>query len=1069
MKAQISRLSHPSAPQDAPERSALLHVQGGLITDDTLNTAALSAQKRLEGLGDATFASGAPAQGGCVAPELPALVPGRVIAEGVEAAVFPLPEKADMDWEDKPPDLLTLQRDLRGVRVPTDGRYVIYADVWHRVISPLENPALLDAALHGAESSFETRPIAQLKLLRANNAGGPDFLSDLKKGTGEISAELRSETVSLTTCDPCATEINLEKRLGNGLLRLEVIWVEGDPTNPDRFALAWSSENAALEARADSLPDGFEGPGFVYEHWSPDTEAAKGLRSAGASRVVPDFRDAVNKSHPNPFVRRWDGFAVCTLTSVEDIQGTAAAEIKDGVFTANIGPAKVNLDLVEKTVLAGDYWLIEQREAGDPAEDGGPDGRLAIRSKTPLGIVHHYAPLFRLHDKDIVPLSVTERQRCAVPTLNALPADAVRFDNSCPRLFGSPGEDGAETVQEALDKLCTLNADQIRFDATCDDDTFGAATNVAEALNALCGVKQPEEQRWRADLYDWGVLCGLKVTLMSDGNIAVTKGRFMDWEGQFGDVSQERAAKWRAVDKWDDNATPGRRDLVLGLQWSGTEDSLHLVVGRQATFADGAYLALHDAMAACRDSEKGDLFANAMAKLEEDLRTMANGVLGFALSGAKFVQSGGMNKSEFETFDAARDEMVQSYRDGLTEETLKRLNEELVTLREQINPEAFSDDRQREKFLELATEQMGALLRAGQDDTGCKCDALLLDCAPRPAKALRIPLAYIEAAGSVANPALTEVCMMRARKQALTPRAMAYYLRGRIEQEKYDIWGGKDYTDVTNELAHMCCWGAQQDSDDITILPGTVPWVLNPDDIVLGRGAEQPGRYFHLLDQSQEQATEILHGNGISIAEVINLKGGGLPALVSFMKGAGAAIDISARLTNRELVSAGDSVALLMNGDVAAGYIVVAKGEGQYLFSPDLIAELGGSATLLPKTALPAATPAPTQEVEDLRAQVSGLNAQLHGLQRLLGSLQDEMASVRISARESEPLDKIESDVTLKPEVVGQLKAMGVSTVRDLRLLPDATRSDILSQGLVEPDVLDLLISGANSHVIKHR
>ena len=395
---------------------------------------------------------------------------------------------------------------------------IVYADVWERAVFALEDPYLADAGLHGAETAFRTRTMVQLKA--APLAASPDIeagTGDFPRiGTAELAVAPTDPDAIVDECDPCAGVVQLEQVVANALWRLEIVAVEGTPTAPDRIALAWSIENAAAIAPADVSHEDFERAGKVYEFFSPTTESYSGVfadsTDAKPSAFVDDLATAPDPPTDHdgsdwPFVRRWDGHAVIAGGAVESQLGAGyTIAVAGNAVTLTLDTFTATLDLAGKVVMAGDYWLVELRRFA--AEDE----RIRLVSATPVGIEHHYCVLFRTNAAGTA-LSPTdaERRKLSFPTLADLPADHVGFVNNCPKLY-----DDAENVQEALDNLCAIAAEDIAFDPDTCPVLYNGATNVQDALANLCKVDFSFDRVLRL-LMDWGVVCGLIPKLPNQG------------------------------------------------------------------------------------------------------------------------------------------------------------------------------------------------------------------------------------------------------------------------------------------------------------------------------------------------------------------------------------------------------------------------------------------------------------------------------------------------------------------------------------------------------------------------
>ena len=515
MKGEISRYSH----RPDQRYSGVFWQMGRMLTDaDEIELREIIAGA-VAGLGDDTVSSGAPAEGGVVevsaAGAAVALRPGIVYADGL---------RGEVQGSTGDPlgalDLYANQVDFPNAPATT-GDVVYYVDVWERTVTAIEDQGLLDAGLHGADTSFRSQLMAQIKW--CPDADPPFFetAANPQKGNALLTAELRAAVTAPDPCDPCAEELELEARVGNYLFRLEVHDVVGPADNPDSVVLKWSAENGAEHHRNGQEPADFQTGKHIYEFYSD--EAEKHLGAHGSTGFTPTRRaldDDYPASPPDPadwpFVRRWDGFCALSRSGADltlsladgnligedegvpltTAPGLGHVEMAAGVLTLELTSLKLTLDTAGKSMLAGDYWLVEVRERAP--HDETIDQRVRVVTNEPLGIVHHYTRLVAADaDGTIAPLSDAERRALSFPPLTDIPASHVSFDNTCPDLYGP-----AQNVQEALAALC----------------------------DADLGRLLREHNR---HLHGWGVVCGLKVVCAGSDTpkVAVTPGFMLDQAG----------------------------------------------------------------------------------------------------------------------------------------------------------------------------------------------------------------------------------------------------------------------------------------------------------------------------------------------------------------------------------------------------------------------------------------------------------------------------------------------------------------------------------------------------------
>ncbi len=523
MKGEISRYSH------RPDKrySGVFWQMGRMLTDADEIELREIVNDGLVDLGLDAVESGAPVEGGVVELDADgqpvALRPGIVYADGVRGEV-----RASTDVPLGPLDLYENQIDFPNPP-PTSGEVVAYVDLWERTVTAVEDRNLLDAGLHGADTSFRTQQMAQLKWCPDDDEPFFESAANPQKGNALLAAELRASVTVPDPCDPCAEELEVDARVGNYLFRLEVHDVTGPADNPDTVILKWSAENGAEHYHSGQEPSDFKTGKHVYEFFSRESESHVGAHGApGFTPTRRPLNDAYPASAPDtsdwPYVRRWDGTIAlrCSgstlaldldgdgnpIGSDEGVPLTTAAglghvEMAAGVLTLELTSLMLTLDTAGKSFLAGDYWLVEVRERAP--HDETTDQRVSVVTEEPLGIVHHYTRLVAIDGDGVFrPLSDSQSRALSFPPLTDIPATHVSFDNNCPDLYGP-----AENVQEALDALC--------------DADFGKLIR--------------EHNRY---LHGWGVICGLKVVCegTQTSKIAITPGCFLDQAGYQVDLTQ---------------------------------------------------------------------------------------------------------------------------------------------------------------------------------------------------------------------------------------------------------------------------------------------------------------------------------------------------------------------------------------------------------------------------------------------------------------------------------------------------------------------------------------------------
>ncbi|WP_374569199.1 DUF6519 domain-containing protein [Ideonella sp.] len=469
MKTQISRDTFDSAKR----YSGVYLQQGRMIVDADVNEAADITKTRLDAaLGD-VVASGAPRVGALsVVRNGSQLVinPGRLYVDGVPARL------------DAPGQLaLTAQPDYRNPPAFALGYLKVYADVWERPVSALEDSALQDAGLHGADTATRTRTMLQVKWCEGGlNPLDPAINPTL--GDSTLTLKLISTLGEPDDCDPCADEVSVDERIGNYLFRVEVheVFVTGGQTH---LVLKWSRDNGAEAYPWNAYPADFDQGGWIWEWFDSDTENLAGQHFPPAERrrrgkLQHDFSRPVSPA-PNAFVRQWDGFAEINLNTQTLVAGQCwdrGTELSTALDASSHGYVYfdnaadlvlMRLDLMElklvyrsggalRHFLAGDYWQVAVREAVDKSGD-------IVLGKTapelPRGVRHHYLLLAETDNLgNVQPFTDARRRQMGFPPLTDLRAVDVGFTDHCSGLYG-----GAQNVQAALDALCGLGAEDVGY------------------------------------------------------------------------------------------------------------------------------------------------------------------------------------------------------------------------------------------------------------------------------------------------------------------------------------------------------------------------------------------------------------------------------------------------------------------------------------------------------------------------------------------------------------------------------------------------------------------------------
>ncbi|MFZ5447955.1 MAG: hypothetical protein ACOZFS_04885 [Thermodesulfobacteriota bacterium] len=525
MKTQISKDSYN------PDRrcSGVYHQQGRMITDADWNESVDLLRGALAAALQDVIGSGSPRLGAVRINNDRTIEPGDLYVEGRRAELpgsGPMPASAQPDLPGCPD-------------FPAAGPYLVYADIWDRTVTSLEDAGLRDAGLYGADTCTRTQTMVQIKTCPV--ATNPET-GIPAHGNALLSLELHTSLEARDPCDPCADLLGVGAgRAGNYLFRLEVHRVEGPANNPTRLVLKWSSENGAEQGAALSqgkMPPGFINSSYLYEFFNLTTEKHPGVHLTQGFSPVAGILNTVYEipegdADPKDFVRRWDGY--CELTragakwSLEKgwdrgvALSTAVADTAPGyvslgpVLRINLQAMLLTLELTGRSFMAGDFWLAPVREAIH-----GPGSEI-VNGASPAGITHHYLQLARVAADGSVQRyeDDADRRQHNFPPLTDLQAQDVGYKTDCASgLFDATHDNvkkaldrlcelAAEhihytadckqglfqnfvgTVKQALDKICTIQAQDINFSKPCDTSIFKGqiVTNLAQALQLLCDIQ----------------------------------------------------------------------------------------------------------------------------------------------------------------------------------------------------------------------------------------------------------------------------------------------------------------------------------------------------------------------------------------------------------------------------------------------------------------------------------------------------------------------------------------------------------------------------------------------------
>jgi len=332
-------------------------------------------------------------------------------------------------------------------KISADGIYLLYLDVWERLITAIEDPSIREVALGGPDTTARTQVVWQAALANVGNVGDNITCSDYlhpwpDASTGKLSARTQPQD---QPTDPCPVPPGAGyKRLENQLYRVEI----HKGTNNGGPTYKWSRDNGSVVVSIAEFA--VDGANTKIRTTSLGRDDVLGLHENDWVEILDDAAELagqpgtlvqINKIDPDnvltlsapvsgydinghPKVRRWDS----------DGAGGNGIALTSGYVDLE-GGIQIQFDTTG-TYRTGDYWLIPARtvpgQYGDiewPQDGGNPAALL------PFGIVHHYCKLALLTSTSGA--ITVEDCRQIFPPLTELPTGG---DECCSVTVGQGGD-----------------------------------------------------------------------------------------------------------------------------------------------------------------------------------------------------------------------------------------------------------------------------------------------------------------------------------------------------------------------------------------------------------------------------------------------------------------------------------------------------------------------------------------------------------------------------------------------------------------------------------------------------
>ena len=1015
MKGNFSRDSY----QSKDRYSGVFQVQGGMVTDADLGEQARIARGRTDELGHDTAGSGVPVENGAVTitGDTPSLAEGVVYAEGLRGVTEATGALGDEL------SLYDLQVDFPlAPTLPNTGDWLLYADIWQRTVSGLEDTLLSDPGLHGAETALRQRTTTQIKFMPLADASslGSSTGSFPKIGNGQLSVTpVDPETIG-DDCDPCADVVAAEQTVANGLFRIEIVHVEGDAQSPDSIQIAWSDENAYGVAPATVNSEDFSRAGSVYEFFSAATEKHLGVHQANNEVARSSFAETLAggpavASAPEggdwPFVRRWSGAADINFgtSTVTRVGGGSGVTLSGQTVTITVDAFTATLEFSGNAIVAGDYWLVETRRHGETP--------IRVVSASPVGIEHKYCPLFRISNGAVESVTDEENRRLSFPVLANLPATHVSFENNCSKLY-----EDAENVQEALDNLCGIEASDIAFDPTDCPRLYEQTDNVQDALINLCKADFGNE-KWLRLLQDWGVICGVIPSLpgVNGSSVSYSAGAILDRVGEFGEVSQTTVDLNTLVNTeffhfdnfeiFDKLLRSKDVCLALAIGTGGSIETHLCTKDRAFAPADPSFLSVFQN---CLQQNKPFDFKDNFSNRPTDEQRALNKVV-YGAGNSKLAASQKLNSREQQFARSYNNEKIASYKAFVNdEEEANLLDLRIQEIDETIKPEEATGEVRETRFMQREALVYRAINERDLERLRkCLCKALLPRC-PTPGDApYLVPIACLSGVTDNQEIFIREICAISCRKQAMSWRMVTYFTQ--------EIW-----QQYSQRIADYCCPPPPKPEDIFTKVPNEYDFDIRTDltvekiglkvdeglRIVTGRKSPSDYRVKPSVDDlGIDQAKVELKGNGIEVVNTIDI---GDEEAVTKIREASIGIEGQDLVLDGGEIGPGDKVALVVQDGVAIDYVKVETGAGKFLYRTDATANLATPNTNLAEAEIKAAelaakieaaktaTDATENDLSNLKNERDTVAAEVNDLSASITEIRNERTAAEAKAAELE-------------------------------------------------------------------
>jgi len=427
LAASETTLSDVIGPTGVPETSLSAGYTGGFALgiaasasssssagSSSSSSSLLLLQLRLpQGIGSTSSSS---SSSGALAANDLSIAHGRIYVDGIlvindqDTTLLTQPF-LPLDFSDPDP--------MAAVGLNGAGLYAAYLDVWERVVTPIDDPAIQEIALGGPDTCLRSQIVWQVRLGRIDTAqyGANPACGQIGAPWPQISnAGLLTALVGAPSVDPLPCALPPEsgyRSLENQLYRVEI-------HNPGGYGTAtfkWSRENGSVVFGIVPAP-GQATTGFVtgptLNVTSTGRDASLGVKTGDWVELIDDRSEflrgrgellqvaGTDASHMtvtlmaapsepidlsrHPKLRRWDQSVNTDADGIPVADGTPI-DLENGI----------QIQFSNGQYAVGTYWLIPARTATARETVGTiewpVDASGNYLPQPPRGIVHHYCKL----------------------------------------------------------------------------------------------------------------------------------------------------------------------------------------------------------------------------------------------------------------------------------------------------------------------------------------------------------------------------------------------------------------------------------------------------------------------------------------------------------------------------------------------------------------------------------------------------------------------------------------------------------------------------------------------------